>query len=165
MRRSRAEYTGIAVQSDRPATRRLQSGDGAQRGGLAAAGRAEQRHQFAGRDVEADAVHRDDVAVAHDKIGDLDARAIHWVTPVTRRATLNMMATAMNTMAVWISAMAADSSELEVSHELTIAGAITLEFGPIRKIETPSSRTEAMKISSHAATRPGRSSGMVTVRI
>ena len=90
---------------------------------------------------------------------------VHGVTPVTRRATLNMMATAMNTIAVWISAIAADSSELEVSQELTIAGAITLEFGPIRKIETPSSRTEAMKISSHAATRPGRSSGMVTVRI
>ena len=66
-----------------------------------------------------------------------------------------MMATAMNTVAVWISAIAADSSELELSQELTIAGAITLEFGPIRKIETPSSRTEAMKISSHAATRPG----------
>ena len=46
-----------------------------------------------------------------------------------------------------------------------MAGAITLEFGPIRKIDTPSSRTEAMKISSHAATRPGRSNGMVTVRI
>ena len=66
-----------------------------------------------------------------------------------------MMATAMNTVAVWISAIAADSSELELSQELTIAGAITLEFGPIRKIETPSSRTEAMKISSHAATMPG----------
>ena len=43
----------------------------------------------------------------------------------------------MNTIAVWISAIAADSSELEVSQELTIAGAITLEFGPIRKTETP----------------------------
>ena len=76
-----------------------------------------------------------------------------------------MMATAMKTVAVWISAIAADSSELELSQELTIAGAITLEFGPIRKIETPSSRTDAMKISSHAATMPGRSSGIVTVRI
>ncbi len=76
-----------------------------------------------------------------------------------------MTATAMKTVAVWMSAMAADNSELELSQELTIAGAITLEFGPIRKIDTPSSRTEAMKISSQAATRPGRSSGMVTVRI
>jgi hypothetical protein len=76
-----------------------------------------------------------------------------------------MMATAMKTVAVWINAIAADSSELELSQELTIAGAITLEFGPMRKIETPSSRTDAMKIRSHAATKPGRSSGIVTVRI
>ena len=47
----------------------------------------------------------------------------------------------MKTVAVWISAIAADSSELELSQELTMAGAITFEFGPIRKIETPSSRT------------------------
>ena len=68
-------------------------------------------------------------------------------------------------MTVCINAIAAESSELDDSHELTIAGATTLEFGPIRKTETPSSRTLAMKINSQAATRPGRSSGSVMVRI
>ena len=46
---------------------------------------------------------------------------------------------------------------------ITIDGAITFEYGPIRNTDTPSSRTEAMKINSHAATRPGRNSGSVTV--
>ena len=42
---------------------------------------------------------------------------------------------------------------------------MTLAFGPISKIEAPSSRTLAMKRSSQAAIRPGRSSGMVMVRM
>ena len=57
------------------------------------------------------------------------------------------------------------SAELdELSHELMIDGATTLACGPTRKIETPSSRTLAMKTRSQAATMPGRSNGSVTVR-
>ncbi len=71
---------------------------------------------------------------------------------------------AMKTAAVWMRASAADSSLDELSHELMIDGAITLALGPTRKIETPSSRTLAMNTRSHAATMPGRSSGIYTVR-
>ena len=46
-----------------------------------------------------------------------------------------------------------------------MAGVMTLAFGPISRMDAPSSRTLAMKSSSQAAIRPGRSSGMVTVRI
>ena len=99
---------------------------------------------------------------AHDQIGDLDAGLVHWVAPVTRRARLNRTATATNTVAVWISAIAADSSELELSQELTIAGVITLEFGPIRKIDTPSSRTEAIELTRYAK-QVGASCGLSVV--
>ena len=75
------------------------------------------------------------------------------------------MATAMKTITVCSKAMAADSSELALSQELTMEGAMTLECGPIRNTDTPSSRTLAMKISSQAAIRPGFSKGSVTVRI
>ena len=60
--------------------------------------------------------------------------------------------------------MAAVSSELVENHDSTMAGVMTLDFGPISKIDAPNSRTLAMKSRSHAATRPGLSSGMVTVR-
>ena len=66
-----------------------------------------------------------------------------------------MMATAMNIVAVWISAIAADNSELELSQELTMAGAITLELGPIRKIDTPSSASRlAIAMLTAEGTRP-----------
>ena len=60
--------------------------------------------------------------------------------------------------------MAAVSSELVENHASTIAGVITLLSGPISRIEAPSSRTLATKMSSQAASRPGRSSGAVMVR-
>ena len=60
--------------------------------------------------------------------------------------------------------MAAVSSVLVENHDSTMAGVITFAFGPMRRIEAPSSRTLAMKRSRAAAMRPGRSSGMVTVR-
>ena len=50
------------------------------------------------------------------------------------------------------------------NQDSTMAGVMTLALGPISKIDAPSSRTLAMKSSSHAAIRPGFSSGMVTVR-
>ena len=44
-------------------------------------------------------------------------------------------------------------------------GVITFECGPINRMDAPSSRTLAMNSSSQAATRPGTSSGILTVRI
>ena len=52
--------------------------------------------------------------------------------------------------------MAAVSSELVENQASTIAGVITLLFGPISRIDAPSSRTLATKISSQAASSPGR---------
>jgi hypothetical protein len=60
--------------------------------------------------------------------------------------------------------MAAVSSELVENQDSTMAGVMTLALGPISKIDAPSSRTLAMNSSSQAATRPGLSSGIVTVR-
>ena len=60
--------------------------------------------------------------------------------------------------------MAAVSSELVENQDSTMAGVMTLAFGPISRIDAPSSRTLAMKSRSHAAIRPGLRSGMVTVR-
>ena len=68
------------------------------------------------------------------------------------------------TTSVWISAKAAVSSELVPNQDSTIEGVITLEYGPISNIEAPSSRTLAMNNNNQAATRPGLSSGIVTVR-
>ena len=95
----------------------------------------------------------DDVAVAHDQVGDLDPRsaALTSAPPERRASRRSMMTSATNTVAVWISAIAADELGDELSQASTIDGAITLALRPIRKIETPSSRTQAMKISSHAA--------------
>ena len=84
---------------------------------------------------------------------------------VTPRVSRNRIASATITVKVWISAIAAVSSVPLVAKALTIDGAITLALGPIRNTEAPSSRTQAMKISSHAASMPGLSSGRVTVRI
>src|SRR3954468_3734171 len=44
---------------------RNEAGYAAQKRGLAAAGRPEQRKNFAGRQLQVDPVHRDQVAVAH----------------------------------------------------------------------------------------------------
>ena len=66
--------------------------------------------------------------------------------------------------AVWMRAIAAVSSELDENQASTIAGVMTLLSDPISRIEAPSSRTLATKISSQAARRPGRSSGTVIVR-
>jgi hypothetical protein len=60
--------------------------------------------------------------------------------------------------------MAEVSSVLVENQDSTMAGVMTLAPGPINRMDAPSSRTLAMKRSSHAATSPGRSSGMVTVR-
>ena len=79
--------------------------------------------------------------------------------------TRNNRMTAKNTEAVCNNAIAEASSVEAVIQELTIAGAITFEFADIKKIDAPSSRTEEMKINSHAATIPGRNNGNVTVRI
>ena len=55
---------------------------------------------------------------------------------------------------------------VELANQLsTIEGIITLECGPISRIEAPSSRTLAMNSSSHVAIRPGISNGTVTVRV
>ena len=62
-------------------------------------------------------------------------------------------------------AIAAVSSVLVENHDSTMAGVMTLAFGPMSKIEAPSSRTLAMKSRSQAAMSPGRRSGIVTVRI
>ena len=70
----------------------------------------------------------------------------------------------MNTAPVWINAKAADNSLDELSHELIIDGAMTLALGLTRKMETPNSRTLAIKTSSQAAMIPGRNNGIVTVR-
>ena len=73
--------------------------------------------------------------------------------------------TATKTVAVRIIAIAAESSELDDSQALMIEGEMTFDCGPTRNTEAPSSRIEAMKISSHAAAMPGRSNGNETVRI
>src|SRR4029077_7098263 len=129
-----------------------------------------------GGDGKAEAVHRRHAAVADLEPLDLDHRrgrstlAHRGCSP---RETMlesdftaaNSTATAMKTVTVCNSAMAADSSELELSQELMIEGAITFALGPMRNSETPSSRTPAMKIKSQAAAIPGRSRGKVTLRI
>ncbi len=55
------------------------------------------------------------------------------------------------TKAVWISAIAAVSSLEEEKNASTMAGVSTFESGPISRIEAPSSRTLATKMSSQAA--------------
>ena len=70
----------------------------------------------------------------------------------------------MATASVCSSAIAAVSSVLVENHDSTMAGVMTLEWGPINKMDAPSSRTLAMNSSSQAAMRPGRSRGIVTVR-
>src|SRR5689334_6765096 len=112
---------------------------------------------------EAHAVHRRHVAVTDDEILELDpGHANSFVMPRVRR---KRMMRATTTLAVWISAIAAVSSVPLEAKADTIDGAITLALGPIRNTETPSSRTQAMKISSQAAITPGFRSGSVTVRI
>ena len=119
---------------------------------------------------EADAVHGRRFAVADHQVGYVDTRLFyahlaHESSLVAPRLRRNKTISATITVAVWISAIAAVSSVPLEAKAATIDGAITLAFGPIRKTDTPSSRTQAMKISSHAARMPGFSSGRVTVRI
>src|SRR5262249_36229472 len=94
-----------------------------------------------------------------------DTRRTHVSSLVTPRVSRNRMTSAITTVAVWINAIAAVSSVPLEAKALTIDGAITLALGPINSTDVPSSRTQAMKISSHAARMPGFSSGSVTVRI
>src|SRR5207247_9580821 len=104
-------------------------------------------------------------AVADHQVAHLDGRPAHAHSPtgwVARRATANRMTSAMATASVWRTAMAAVSSELVENHASTMAGVMTFAFGPIKRMDAPSSRTLAMKSRSHAATRPGLSSGKLT---
>src|SRR5256885_11455355 len=162
----------------------LEAGDGAQRGGLAAARRSQQRHVLAGADAEGDAAHGRHRPVLHDEVAHLDRGLSYWgprhgpQTPihrmsqhhspagcVTRRATVKSSTRATATASVCSSAIAAVSSVLVENHDSTMAGVMTLAFGPMSKMDAPSSRTLAMNSSSQAATSPGRSSGSVTVRM
>src|SRR5258706_13371224 len=84
---------------------------------------------------------------------------------VARRVIASRIATAIATTAVWISAIAAVSS-VELANQLsTIDGVMTFEGGPIRRIEAPSSRMLATNSGGHAASSPGHSSGLETVRM
>src|SRR5439155_25786198 len=119
----------LAGQHDTASAGLLEAGDRAQGRGLAAAGRAEQREELAASDAEADAVDRRHLAVADLEVGHLDHHPAiaHKGSPArnvmpreTERTTWNRMATAMKTVTVCRSAIAADSSEPELSTELTI---------------------------------------------
>ena len=59
-----------------------------------------------------------------------------------------MMTSATATASVCSRAMAEASSVLVENHDSTIAGVMTLDFGPTSKIDAPSSRTLAMNSSS-----------------
>src|SRR5262249_14526811 len=164
-----------AVDPDLPGLRLLEPGDGPERGGLAAARRPEQREMLAGPDGERDPADGGHAAVAHHEVAHLDRRAGRGARPAepahspgcctARRAAAKRRIRARATASVCSRAMAAVSSVLVENHDSTMAGVMTLARGPIRRIDAPSSRTLAMNSRSHAATSPGRSSGMVTVRI
>ena len=62
------------TQQDRPAGRELEAADHPQRGRLAAARRTEQREEFAGGDLERDAVDRPDLAESLLQVEELDLR-------------------------------------------------------------------------------------------
>src|SRR5262249_61857082 len=122
---------------------------------------------LAGPDGERHAARGDAPAVADDQVAHLDRRAAHPHSPpcwTARRATANRRASAASTARVCKSAIAAVTSVLDENQASTMAGVITLAFGPINRIDAPSSRTLAMNRRSHAATSPGLSSGRVTVR-
>src|SRR5580704_20682 len=155
----------LAVNGDAAAARLLEPGNGAQGRGLAAARRPQQGEMLAAAHREAHSVHRHLVAIAHDQVLHVDTRLAHVSSLVTPLVSRNRIASAATTVKVWISAIAAVSSVPLEAKAATIDGAITLALGPIRNTEAPSSRTQAMKISSHAASMPGLSSGRVTVRI
>src|SRR5262249_3026641 len=90
----------LAVDGDAAAAWLLEAGDGAQGRGLAAARWAEERHVLATSDGEADAGHRDLIAVAHDEILHLDARLAHWSSRVTPRVRRNRIRSATTTVKV-----------------------------------------------------------------
>src|SRR5262249_36053027 len=140
--------------------------------GLAAARGPEQRQLLARHDGKADRANGPDASIADLEILDFDLGAglqvLHGYAPPSwdaRRVSAMKIAIAMPTTNVWINAIAAVSSELVANQASTIAGVSTLEFGPINRMDAPSSRTLAMKRSSHAAMRPGRNSGMVIRRM
>ena len=60
--------------------------------------------------------------------------------------------------------MAAVSCMPEDSQLEIIAGPMTLVRGPMSNTDVPTSRTLAIKSSTQAAIKPGRSNGMVTVQ-
>ena len=66
----------LAVELDAPGVGLFEAGDDAQQRGLAAAGRAQQRHQLAGGDVQADVVERLEGAKALADLVDDDAHAV-----------------------------------------------------------------------------------------
>ena len=63
----------LAVEQDAAVGRVLEAGDDAQQRRLAAARRAEQRDELAGRELEADIVERDEVAERLADVADFDA--------------------------------------------------------------------------------------------
>jgi len=80
-----------AVEQDAPATRRLQAGNHAQQGGLAAARAAQQREDLALADVERDLAHRPGVAEAFSQAFDaqMDALAGQAFGPILRHALVH----------------------------------------------------------------------------
>ena len=67
----------LAVEQDLAAGGGLEAGDEAQGGGLAAAGRAEDREELAGADLEVDAVDRGEVAELLHQIDQSDRPPVH----------------------------------------------------------------------------------------
>src|SRR5690349_17225776 len=157
----------LAIDEDRTGAGLFQAGDGAQGGGLAAARRPKQGDVLTPADLETDAVYGGNLTVTDDEIthGDAVRLGPHVNSLVMPRVSRNRISRATMTVKVWIRAMAAVSSMPLLAKAPTIDGAITLAFGPIRNTETPSSRTQAMKINSQAAITPGLSRGRVIVRI
>src|SRR5262249_21721546 len=120
---------------------------------------------------ETDRINRGHRVVSDDKIFDLDrgsrCPARHDRYSSIRAAFCVMLVNSSMTTPitpVWIKAIAAVNSELLENQDSTMAGVSTFEVGPISRMEAPSSRTLATKISSHAAKRPGRRSGATIVR-
>ena len=71
----------LAMEEDRASVGRLQAGDDPQEGGLTGTGRAEQRHQLAGLDLQADLLERLKRAEALADITDFDAHLTTLSSP------------------------------------------------------------------------------------
>ena len=81
----------LAVEQHHAAGRPFQAGDDAQQGGLARAGRPEQRHQLAGMDRQADVVERRELAEALRDVPDFDVHRCPYPTaeaPAKRHSTI-----------------------------------------------------------------------------